>query len=414
MQPTRREFMKGAAAVASGAMLSRRAMALSPNDRIGIAVIGCGDRGSYLVNLLMSERENWNIEVPAVCDVWKVNLERMAERVHSDAGRRPKTLTRHQDVLALPEVDAVIVATPDLHHSPIAAEAARAGKHIFVEKPLANRMEDANAALDAVLESGVICQVGTQRRSDPRHRRAAKLLHTGVLGRLVVCEVGWNRNVASWVRDYGDVRREDVDWEQFLAYLPPEPFDPRKFRCWHLYRDCALGLVNLLGSHVIDVVQWFANDPMPASAVGVEAHVVWTERDNADTQEITYQYPSGFLLRHFSRLGNAHQPYEALMTGTNGVFDTATWELRGDGAVEGPDKIAYRATVRADSSPGGRGWEWRHVKNWIDCMREDRRDTNADIRVGYAQAVAGIMGYLACREGRKMVWREESRTVEEA
>ncbi len=393
-------------------MFAPQAQAASPNDRLGVAIVGCGNRGNSLLRTLVGERETWNIEFPAICDVWSRNLGDTADRLEAETGRRPQVFARHEDLLALSEVDAVVIATPDLHHSPIMVDAARAGKHIYVEKPMANRMEDANAALDAVVENEVVCQVGTQRRSHPRYRAAAELLHTGVLGQLVVCEAGWNRNVPSWIRDYGDVYEGDVDWEQFLAYLPGEPFDARKFRCWHLYRDCALGLVNLLGSHVIDVIQWFSGDPIPKSAVGIETHAVWKDRENADTQEITYEFPSGYLLRHFSRLGNSDQPLETYMSGTNGVFDTTSWELRGAGAIDSPDRIEDNVVVGPE--PDGPGMDWLHIENWIDCIRANRLETHADIHAGYAQSVAGVMGYLACHSGKKLLWDEATRSIKEA
>ena len=92
-------------------------------------------------------------------------------------------------------------------------------------------------------------------------------MQSGALGPITRVETAWNRNIASWNRSVETVREQDVDWEQYQMYLPKRPFDPVRYRCWQWYYDYTTGLVGLLGSHMIDVAQWFLDDPYPASAV---------------------------------------------------------------------------------------------------------------------------------------------------
>ena len=199
-------------------------------------------RGTYLQGLVHDFSQEQNVEIAAVCDVWKPALEKIAASTQEKQGSKPKTFTRYREVLAMKDVDAVIIATADHAHARILTEAALAGKHAYCEKPMASNLADANAAVDAVEESKVICQVGTQRRSHMPHYEAAKLVRSGAIGIVTEIEASYNRCVPSWQRGYSDVREEDVDWEQYLMYLPARKFDPRRYRCWHLYKDYSVGL----------------------------------------------------------------------------------------------------------------------------------------------------------------------------
>ena len=267
---TRRGFL-GTSALGAG-LLAAGAQAQSANERIGIGVIGCGGRGNHLLGECVEKRDALNLEIVALCDVWQVHLQDTADRVEKSTGRRPKTCTRYADLLAMPEVDAVFIATPDFGHSPILIDTANARKHVYVEKPMANLLDHANAAVDAVEASGVVCQVGTQYRSQGEYIASAKLYQQGLLGDLIKAHTTYNDHKARWERDYGNVREEEIDWEQYLMHLPEQPFDARKFRLWHLYKEQCTGLIGLLGVHPIDIAHYFTGDPLPVSCVGMDGN----------------------------------------------------------------------------------------------------------------------------------------------
>ena len=400
MASTRREFIAASAAV----MMASQARGQSANERLGLGLIGCGNRGNDRLPAFMDLRRKYNLDCVALCDVWKKNLDETAGRLEKATGSKAKTYTRYQDLLADPNVDCVIITTPDFAHSPILVDAANAKKHAYVEKPMAVRLEDARAAVDAVEANGIVCQVGTQKRSEALHVASAKLIQSGALGTLIKCETSYVRNVPSWERSFADVRKEDVDWEQFLMYLPDAPFDARRFRCWHLYRDFCNGLVGLLGVHPIDVAAWYADDPIPESAVGMEGTYAWPEREHADTQECVLQYPKGHLLTFTSRLGNAHGGAQNVFYGTKGTFDTESWTARGDGGCEGKIEAAIKVEPAETVA---------HMENWVRCMRENDPKTNATVHAGYAHSVASLMGQLACQNGRRYVYDAQSRTIKE-
>ena len=169
----RREFLATGVGLAAAAVSSSPAVA-APSDRINLGIVGCGSRGTYLLNQALAAAPG-QFEVVALCDVWSEAREKMAALVAEKLpGQKPRLVSRHQELLSMPGLDAVIIATPDFAHPGVLVDAVRAGKDAFVEKPLSARLEDAVAALDAVEGSKQIVQVGTQRRSDARFRAAAE------------------------------------------------------------------------------------------------------------------------------------------------------------------------------------------------------------------------------------------------
>mgnify|MGYP005845718439 FL=1 len=201
---TRREFFArsavGTAAVLAGAHTLARGDVLGANERICVGVIGAGSRAGELMKDVHKAQTDLNVEITAVCDVWRPNREAAAAVVRDWYGREPRQFTRYQDLIALDDVDAVIIATPDFGHSKILAEALLAGKDAYVEKPMVTELEDAKTALDAATETGRVVQVGTQRRSEGRWKAVAKMIRSGILGTISRVEIGWNDAGPRWKR----------------------------------------------------------------------------------------------------------------------------------------------------------------------------------------------------------------------
>jgi predicted dehydrogenase len=418
----RREFLKASAATAAGATVvsALPTTVLGANERLRVGLIGCGSRGNYLLGETLKSAAALNVEVVGLCDVWRVNLERTATRLASQQAAKPRTFARYQDLLAMPGLDAVIIATPDFAHTPILIDALKAKKDAFVEKPMATVLDHANEAVRLVQETKAIVQVGTQRRSDRRHHEGAKLIQSGILGTVSEVEAAWHDAAPRWARDYSDVREADVDWAQYLMFLPKEPFNPARFRRWHLYKDFTTGTPALLGSHLIDVAIWFMDDPLPRSAVASGGVYVWKDgREHADTIDCVLEYPKGFLINYSTRLGNKHPVPEVVFYGTKGTFDTESWTARGAGGGEGaltasvtvpkpsaPTVMPVAASGGGDTAlaqPDPRVEGEGHVRNWLECVRSRSRP-NAPIEVGYAHSVAGILCFKAWETGRRHVY----------
>ena len=391
---SRRTFLQsslaaGVAIAANPWMASRGA-----NDRIRIGIVGCGNRGRYIAGQVNKVVKARNAAITAVCDVWSPQRENMAAQVEKWSGARPKTFSRHQDLLGSGLVDAVVITTPDFAHCPVLVDASRAGVHAYCEKPLSRTFEQAREALQAVRASGIIVQVGTQRRSEGRFIGAARTLRKGVLGTISEIQTAWHDCNPRWARDYKNVKETDVDWKQFLMGQSDRPFDARRFRCWHLFHDYTNGTPGLLGSHLIDAALMMVGEGIPTSAVAHGGVYVWKDgREHCDTIECLWEYPGGFLMRFACRLGNNFRVPEVRIHGTAGTFDSSSWKITPAGASKQRRIKEELVTEKATGT--------NHVDNWLDCIRSGKTP-NASIEYGFAHAVAAAMANEACLKGRRI------------
>lgn len=403
---SRREFLVGAAAgiaLAGVGMAGSRAYAA--NDRISIGMIGVGVRGNQLFNDIKAVDKALNAEVTAVCDTWSVRREQMVEKVKERYGAAPRAFTNYEDLLALKDVDAVVIATPDFSHATILADAIKAGKDVFIEKPLAKDLDQANAAMDAFAASKCIIQVGTQRRSEGNWKEAAKLIQSGALGTISRVEIGWNDCNPRWRHNVSGIKAEDVDWKRFLMHLPNRPFDPHRYGEWQLYRDYTTGPIAVLGAHYFDVGLWLTGAKFPSTAVANGGQYVWKDgREHDDTLYAIYDFPQGFLMRYLTGLGNSADAGLSIY-GTNGVFKESTWSATGDGG-RGQDRI--KEEIKISGNPNQ-----NHMGNWLECVRS-REQTNAPFEVGYQHSICTMLGYQALVSGRKMKFMPNLRRIVEA
>lgn len=425
---SRRNFLNasiaGLGVAAAGSPAFSRMKIKGANDRISLGIIGCGNRAKSWINTMQNYIHEENAEITALCDIWKVNLNEKVDMVKQLTGRTPKTFSRFEDLLTRKDIDGVIITTPDHIHCPALIAACRAGKDVFCEKPMAKTMSEANEALDTVKQTGSIVQIGTQRRSDGQHMAGAEFIASGALGTISKVDVGWNDAGPRWERDYSNVKREDVDWEGYLCNLPGRPFDARRFRCWHLYRDYSIGVVGLLGSHLTDVVAWFMDDPFPLSVTATGDTLVWKNREHMDTIQCVFKYPRGFHMSYETRLGNSSIRAEGIFYGTKGTFDTKTWTMTEEGKVQ-PDRLeggqypTSAITSNADSpsnkssitvKPKRGGID--HLRNWLQCMRS-RRQPNATIDDGYSHSVTAIMAHAAADTGKRQTFDSRNRVINE-
>ena len=320
---TRRGFLTrssaGMAAIGTAAVVARGAA--GANDRISIGIIGAGSRGSALMGQIRSLAKSHNATITAVCDVWRVNLARASARVRQWFGIEPRQFTRFGDLLALRDVDAVVIATPDFGHTPIMIAALRAGKDVYVEKPMSMEVQEANTALDLARSAGRVVQVGTQHRSNGGYRAAAKVLATGVLGHISRISASVNFNHPRWARPYNDCKQRDVDWDAYLFNRPKRPFDPKLLRRWHFYREFTNGLSGLWMSHYVDLVHLLTGATYPARAAALGGIYVWKDgREHCDTFHALLEYPEEFLFDWAMGLANSAGGHFAVY-GTQGTLE---------------------------------------------------------------------------------------------
>ncbi|MCA9448240.1 MAG: Gfo/Idh/MocA family oxidoreductase, partial [Candidatus Omnitrophica bacterium] len=228
-EKTRREFIQtiGAAAVATQTLAGLPRKAFGANGKLGVGFIGCGGRGRHHLDQLEKlKEEGANIEIVAVCDVYRPRLDKSAEK------HQAKAYMDYRELLDDPAVDVVGIATPDHIHGQQAIDAVKKGKHVYCEKPVTHwRQFDLTKKLaDVVSDSDRVFQVGSQGLSDSAWHQMKKLVDEGLIGQPIHAECGYFR-VGDWgergmpIDDPNAKPGADLNWEAFLGDSPQRPFD---------------------------------------------------------------------------------------------------------------------------------------------------------------------------------------------
>lgn len=404
-QSNRRQFLHAAASAAGLSTVSARRV-LGANDRLGIAVIGCGQRN--LLGEVLQYAEATNSAVVAVCDTWRQRREEAAAAVRKASGADVVQLVHYQDVLARRDVDAVVVGSPDHQHCTMLIDACRAGKDAYVEKPLAMDMKELHRAVAAVKTSERIVQMGTQIRSYGNVAAARRFVGAGGLGKIFKIEQSRNAYRPYWHR-YAErpVTEADVDWRAFLMHRRYRPFDADQYAGWYGYREFSRGPHAGLMVHFIDLVHHITGAGIPRRVVTMGGTYRWKDARTApDSVETVLEYPDeGFLVRYSTAFGTGANNYMKFF-GQRGVLDTSRWNrpfsVSGEGS-EDPEKLGEPAPLAdLETTP--------HMKNWLECVRQ-RRQPAAPIEAGYAHSVAVIMSDEAMIRGCRMIYDAASRSI---
>ena len=427
---TRRDFLcQAAGAMATGAASATTARSytriIGANDRISLGHVGIGGRGGGLETAVSRLKDKMNVEVTAVCDIWKVNRERAALFAEKVYGRAPRAFIALEEMLALKDVDAVIISTPEHQHSPMLTMVAKAGKHAYVEKPMGNVLEEAKAARDAVLERHLIVQVGTQRRSEPYQVAAREWYKQGVTGEVSKIEIVWDYHGPRWRGrpEVKQIREEDTDWKRWLMTKPYRPFDPQLYFEYRLFKEFSSGIVDQWMSHAIDMVHWFMDDPFPVSITSNGGIFAWHDgRQNPDTFQALLTYPKGFLVSYATSFGNDYFSSFRFM-GKKGTLinygpeGTPRWkwvEERGD--AEATPDIPHEEKWLSLPGDGGRGpgmtpdSDLSHMMNWLESLRASRQPS-APVQAGYAHSVACMMAARSYWDGKRLYWDRENELI---
>jgi predicted dehydrogenase len=383
-----------------------------------------GRRGTGLAGIA-AQLENRNVEMTAVCDLWKVNRDQAAARAQAAYGRAPRAFQYMDDLLALKDVDAVLISTADFQHATHLKWVVEAGKDAYCEKPMANDLAEAKAARDAVLRSDRIVQVGTQHRSEPYQIAARDFIKSGALGDVSKVEIVWNYHGPRWRgrEEVGQLREQDTDWRRWLLTKPYRPFDPRMYFEFRLYRDFSSGIADQWMSHGIDLVHYFLDDEFPKTVVASGGVFAWKDgRENPDTFQALLEYPKGFLVSYATSFGNDADSFSRIMGKTATLMNiggegSPRWKWVEEKGTHEDDPSVKRAekylTLPGDDRVPPAAIsddDLSHMTNWIECLRS-RKAPNATVRHGFAHSVACIMAARAYREGRKLYWDARTESI---
>jgi predicted dehydrogenase len=410
---TRRQFLAAAPAGAALAMTATSyARIAGANERISIGVIGCGGRGhrAHMPGVHAHDKE-LNVEITAVSDPWRLRRERAAATCKEWYGRPARQFVSYRDILALEDIGAVMIASCDHHHAVQLEAAARAKKDAYCEKPLAMDMESLNRCCDAVKESGIVVQMGTQVRSYPTSTGCRELFLSGAIGkvsRIEQCRNGSRPYWYSWMQRAEPLKEEDVDWKEFLMDRPMRPFDAKLLTGWYGYREFSDGPIPNLGCHFIDLYNYIVGTTLPTSCVAQGGTFTWKDEYKftcPDHAQATWIYPEGLLVSYSTNFGNGSGSVLKIY-GDQGVMDLTRWRTptySSAGAIK-PSKLPKEDTpVQPVETPD-------HFLDWLQCLRS-RKVCRAPIEAGYHHCVPALMAMRAMDTGQRQIYDSETREI---
>jgi predicted dehydrogenase len=248
------------------------------------------------------------VRIAAVCDVWDVALEDGRKLAAPFAN----VTRQYQRLLDKKDLDAVLIGTPDHWHVPLTVAACKAGKDVYVEKPLTHDLSEGAAVVDAQNANKRIVQVGMQQRSMPHIRKVKELVQGGKIGTVFKVTMSWNRNTNRVKRFPLGVKQEQVDWKTFLGNAPDQPFDEYRFRNWRWFWNFGGGIFTDLMVHWVDVAHWVLDldppdlRPLKAVSVGefIAAKDVW---ETPDTVQTLLSYPRDIQMHFEGTFSNARR-----------------------------------------------------------------------------------------------------------
>ncbi|MGC1240207.1 MAG: Gfo/Idh/MocA family oxidoreductase [Chryseosolibacter sp.] len=405
---SRRRFIRHSASLLAATALSplvkaQRYAGLSPSDQLNVALIGCKGMGMYN---LTDHLKQPGINCVALCDVDNNILQERAKTVQELTGKTPKLYKDYRRVIDDPEVDIVIIGTPDHWHCLPAVDACQAGKDVYVEKPLANSIGECQVMLQAARKYNRVVQVGQQQRSGQHWQDIIALVRSGKLGTM--------RKIKTWgYFNYGKGSArvpdgpapEGVDYNLWLGPSREHPFNKNRFHgSWRHFWDHGGGLMTDWGVHLLDIPLWAMDAKFPKSVMASGGIYAYPENaiETPDTLNVLYDYGS-FTLEwdHAGGLskGLYGRNYGVAFIGNNGtlIVNREGWEVIAE-SEDNTDKTEIIPLQPADSQA-----HEKHVKNFIECVKS-RSNPICEIEHGHNVAIVAHMGNIAYRTGNKLYW----------
>ncbi len=447
-------------------------------DPIRIGIIGFGIRGTQLMRAAgfatpdwkqqmqdsalknpndtrlkdFLDQENLNIRVNGVCDIFDVHAE-AAIQAGTTGDNTPRRYRSYEEMLASPDIDAVIIASPDHWHAPMAIAAAQAGKHVYVEKCMTHKIPETYELYDVVKRSNIVFQVGHQHRQTQSFLTAMDVINKNVLGHVALIQVCTNRNDDNGAWQYKIHEKaspQTIDWQQFLGNAPQIPYNSEHFFRWRKWWAYGTGLAGDLLTHDYDRINCLLRMGIPQSVMASGG--IYTHRDGRevpDVFQVLMEYPDfvmgtsqeagkekGMTFMYSSTLGNQYGR-ETLLMGHDATMElgagltvyadprsTRYAEMIKEGVVK-PDLPLYAYDPRAKGVDGitsatakyfankGLLYTYRdgkrvdsthlHIREWLSCIRNGGTPS-CGIEEGFQEAISAHMATLSLKTGRRVEW----------
>ena len=398
--PSRREFLIGATALASGCALpaggsdtreaSRGPAAIPPDEQVRLGVIGMGIRGRNL--LRGSFFPHPGFRVLAVCDVDGNRLEDARRMVEEEQGEVSCTAyVDHRELLGRDDIDAVVIATPDHWHANQILDACAAGKDCYCEKPLTLTLREAQVVIEAVRRRDLVFQTGSQQRSEYEHRfvTACELVRNGRIGQVLNVNVGVAESPV-WCTLPAEELEPGLDWDRWLGPAPERPYhsdlSPRgvhgHYPTWRSYREYSGGYLADMGAHHFDIAQWAlrADTSGPVRVV--------------PPVDSTWMYGASLVYADGTRLTHGG-PNGTTFIGTDGLIHVDRGRL-----VSVPGNILETPLGEDDERLPRHA---NHATDWYECIRTRKRPI-CDVEVGARSVAVCHLMNIAYWERRELAW----------
>jgi len=393
-RPNRRRFIAASAALAASGMTGRAFQA--PSDRLRLGFIGVGKMNSGHLGHFLGQKD---CQVLAVCDVdttRRENAKKTVEKRYADATKSGQykgcqAVVDYREILSRPDIDAVVIATPDHWHALQAVHAARAGKHIYCEKPLTRTIGEGRKVVEEVAKAGIVFQTGSQQRSEfsNHFRNAVERVRNGMIGKLQVIRIGVGVPAIACNLPAQDIP-EGTDWERWVGPAAFRPYHsdlcPKgvhgHFPAWRSYREYAGGGLADMGAHHFDIAQW-ALDMDKSGPVKVIP-----PKDPKATSGLRYVYANGLEMIHG---GEA----DCVFVGDKGTIRVSRGKIEADKPAILTDPLRSGGFRVYPSN--------NHRRNWVDCVRQNK-ECICPAETGHRSASICHLGNIGYRLGRELTW----------
>jgi len=441
----RRNFLKVAGSATAATALGSRIYALSPleaapftplaaNDHIQIALIGAGGQGQYDTKTAVQVP---GVKLVAVADCYDGRLAHSKEIWGDDIF----TTRDYKEILSRPDIDAVIIGTPDHWHKQVAVDAMKAGKDVYCEKPMIHVYSDGPEMIEAARSTNRILQIGSQRVSSMIYIKAKELLASGAIGQLNMVTAHWDRNSAIGAWDYTiplDASPETCDWPRFLGTAPKIPFNAEHFFQWRKWKAYGSGVAGDLFVHLFSGTHFITGSHGPTRAMATGGLRFWKDgRDADDVLLGLFDYPQGFNLSLRVNFVDGGEESEGLIfTGSEGTMEISynavsvsrTPREKEPGYTIGTFTEAMQKEILKDyhqkyppshpAGPPSSGYDkyvaperysdsYDHFQNFFAAVRS-RQPVVEDAVFGYRAAGAALLSNLSVERGSIVKWDPEA------
>lgn len=367
---------------------------LGANDRIRIGTLGTGERCKVLMKAF---NEDPSVQIVAVSDVYGPRADQGLKLCVPEA----RNYVDYRELLDRKDIDAVIIGSPDHWHVPMLMDAMKAGKDVYVEKPIMHSVDEGAPTLRLAAESKRIVGTGTQQRSWPHYQMGKQIVDSGKLGRITFIHAFWYQDLYPQFSVLEPVDTSKLDWKKFLRNAPDQPFTLEKWYFWRWFWDFGGGSMTDLFTHLVDVIQWYMGETAPktAMAMGDRFHMPW---EAPDTLTANFEYPGNFIVSFTNAINSR--------VGDGGITffgSEATLKVDRERLVVYPEQ-GKKVPGTFEPEPeifvrSERDGTFANARNFLECVRT-RKTPNANLQVGYEAARTSWIGNTALKKGTKVTW----------